>query len=466
MSDHRTIGRITTNALPAWRQAMTVTKRLYVVSSNKPGDAVGLTPNPVPTHFGDNATGSFGAGWDVMSGYSSGNLVESIGMHGTMVYATGGHTRLQNQMLGLPISNASPAHEWFEQPNYQTADVNGANLYYDPSSSVQTVGEDGATWNRAFPVRFGSWVFPRKLTDGSMGNGVPHGLRYATCAYVPPNVSGSDPLLVCILGPQGPFAQAYRPANVTDAEWFDAAWVWPSGRRKWPIHALNLRTRSWSRIGIQPDINGIGGFAASAIQVDAGSRKAWVSIDGSTALHFSLDFTAFPSTGEVAVGGVVTPAASIAPNRYSQGALTSGSPNGDLLWIWSSLSSNTALVIQNLKAGTNHTVDLSSKGLWLPIGLEKLGFSYDKDANRIIVVVPDGNPASLANGIACWELTVPPDFTNAASWTVTKTVLTTDAAVPTLTGLTMAEFYGKTRYLPWLGVCLVPFHTTMLGFRL
>lgn len=466
MSTRRTMGGHVTNVLPAWVQAMTVSKRLYVVNGTHPGNTTGLLlSSGFPTHFGDNVTGSFGAGWDVMSGYSSGVHYADASAFGRMEYRTGGHTRLQNQALGLDLNAGAPSYSWAEQPTYQTSDTAGANMYYDPGASVQTVGEDGASWNRVFPVKFDGWVYPRALTDGNMGNSVPHGMRYCTVCYVPAAASGSDPLLLAVLGPQGPFAVAYKPANVTDAEWFDPAWVHGSGRRKQGIYVKNLRTGAWSRVGLHPDLAGLGGFAAIAVTHEPYTRKCWVSVDGTTALHYSIDFTGFENTGTVTVGSVVTPAGSHAPNRYCQGAFTAGSRHGHRLWVWPSLSSNTDLVIQDVAAGTNSSVNLSSKGLWLPIGFEKVGTSFDPVNNRMLVIVPDGNPPSLTNGMALWEITIPASYTDVASYTVTKTILSTDAAVPALTGLTMAEFYGKTQYLPRLGVCLVPFHSTMLGFR-
>ena len=106
---------------PAWRAAMSATDTLYYVSSAADAGSVGYAPalTGAPTHFG--ATGSGGgagtAGEDVMSGYSSGTLLADVGGgNGTMVFGTGGHTRLQNQMLGLDLNADAPVYSWWQEP--------------------------------------------------------------------------------------------------------------------------------------------------------------------------------------------------------------------------------------------------------------------------------------------------------------------------------------------------------------
>ena len=93
----RTIGRVASVvSMPAWRQAMTSLDTLYNVSAAPPSQANSSIAFPggiVPYGFSTNED----YGWDVMSGYSSGVLLEDVGgPFGTMVFGSGGHTRIEN----------------------------------------------------------------------------------------------------------------------------------------------------------------------------------------------------------------------------------------------------------------------------------------------------------------------------------------------------------------------------------
>jgi hypothetical protein len=454
---------------PAWRAAMTLTNRLYNVSSNKPGEAAGLLPETLPSHYGTNVVSvNTGSGADIMAGYSSGTHLESEGGdYGTMIYGTGGHTRLQNQLLGLDLNDDSPAFFWWRQPEYKTGDTGGANLYYDTGSSVQTVGEDGTSWNREFPVRFDDWVYPRALTTGEMGDGAPHGFRYGFLAYVPASVTGSDPaLLVSTVRPQGPFSLAERPSNVTVAEWFNAANLYsPSGRRKWPFHLLNLTSNTWSVVGVMPDVDTTGFQGVCLSTVDVPSKRVYASFDNTNPNTMYLDFSGGLGSVTVSSATPATVTGSHGRGANSIGAFTTGHPT-KLLWYWPDLNNAGGLVIQNPGAGTYDAIDLTSKGLTIGIGHEKIGMSYDAENNRILIVQPV-NIADISEGIECYSITIPESHLTAADYTVSRVTLSVDAGVEALSNdLYIAEFYGKTRYLPTIGVCLVPFSRgKMLAFR-
>ena len=209
--------------VPAWRTAMTDTDTLYYVTAQAPSYAAALT---LPTRFGNSGTQpatATGAGWSVMSGYSSGTLLQDVGgPFGTMAYGTGGHAIIANQILGLDLNDDAPTWSWWHDPTYKTSDTGSADLYYAPSEETALVAggrgtaarirpgfetTDGAAWDRAFPVAFDGWIFPRKLTTGQMGDNVPHGFRYSSTAYVPASVTGTDPMFFAITAAQGPFDQ-------------------------------------------------------------------------------------------------------------------------------------------------------------------------------------------------------------------------------------------------------------------
>lgn len=479
----RTIGRQVSNVFPLWRRNMTVQDRLYNVSSNVPGVASGLVPNPLPNHFGVwSESPNFGSGEDVMSGYGSGTFLDGVGgAFGTMIYGTGGHTRLQNQILGLNLNQDAPTFFWWRQPEFQTSDTAGADLYYSPSEaaaiqagprgSVAVVNMSGgegafsAVWDGQFPVATTTgWVFPRRMNTGTLGNNAPHGYRYTIVCEVPARITGSDP---CILvggpRPQGPFALSEYPSGVNQALWFDPAARYPSGLRKWPFHLLNLRTGLWSIVGYWPD-QATSGFQGPSFFADPARQRVWASVDGSNPGVMYVDFSG--GLGAVTVSNITfaSPGGSNARQANSSGALTVGHPS-KLLWIWPNANNSGGLFIQDCLAGTTAAVDLTSKGLAVA-NHEKIGTTYDAQNNRVLIVQPI-NVSDPSQGIEYFSIPVPDNHTSAAAYTVTRRTLSVDPAVASLvTASGISEFYGKTRILPTLGnVILIPFSKgRMLGF--
>ena len=331
------IGSVDTGQPPAWRQAMVQTDRLYYVSTTAPGWTGDALNTPVPTHFGpnDQDTG-YGAGWDVMTGYSSGTLLEDIGgPWGTMVYGTGGHTRLQNQLLGLNLSPDAPSFSWWQQPQYQTAAVNGAELYYNPTEFAALpanrkilADESVARWDGGFPVGYDGWIYPAKMTTGQMGNNCPHGFRYATTCFVPASVTGGDSLYFASLGPQGPFAQSWKPLDGAANDWVKPEALFSGSLyRRSAFYFKNTRTGAWTEHKWQPDIR-LYGFTQQQCGVFRDLKRVYISGDeaGGTAGWWHIDMS--NGFANLTRSEWFRPSTQVAPNRYACGAWTDGHPSG------------------------------------------------------------------------------------------------------------------------------------------
>ena len=409
--------------------------------------------------------------WDVMSGYSSGTLLEDVGgAFGTMIYGTGGHTRIQNQILKFDLSANSPTFGWYQQPYFETSEVNGANLYWNPSefaalAANRKMSNGGGTestlsaaWlagGAGFPCGCEGWIFPRKMTTGQLGNNNPHGFRFATTTYVPPSMTGTGSGGITVAeGPQGPFSQGWLPsgAGVVAADMMNTSHLYSgSGRRKSIAWHKNTTTGAWSQIGgFQPDYS-IYGFVAQHTAVARDQRKVYVSADesGGAAVTWSIDYSA--GLAGATCSALVRPVSGASsPSRYSTGAFTDGHPDGRHLWYWMDLVGQSGgymvrLVVQDLDANTSYS--LAVTGLAVP-NSEQCGMSYDAARNRLLIVYMDGTTLKYAT------VHLPSVPTNAAGYVVTTYTPTFDSS--TAGTKSYAHFYGKTRYHAGLNCILVP----------
>lgn len=459
--------------LPTWRQAMTETDRLYKASAAPPSQADSSIVFPsgvVPYGFGNG-----GWGWDVMSGYSSGALLEDVGgPFGTLVFGTGGHTRIQNQILSLGISSDAPTFGWFQQPYFETSAVNGAELYYnraefDALPTQNKTGNGGGTevamtqvWRNAgapFPMGYEGWIFPRKIVTGQLGRNNPHGFRYMAPNYVPPSMTGTGSgAYVVVEAPQGPFAQSWQPAGSIASELVDPAGLWPSGRRKWPVWVKNVSTGHWERIasGFQPDYAPYG-FIRQHTAVARDQKRVYVSSDvgGGTAAWWYVDFAS--GVAGATISSLVAPSANVAPNRATSGAFTDGHPGGRHLWYWPDLLNPRGLVVQDLDAKTQTRLDIG-QGLDIPSSAAP-GMQYDSANNRIIVFRNDGGTLKYRT------ISLPADPLNVAGYAVSaERAVAVDASVPL--PVTPSHFYSKAPYHRQLGVVFIPQDQgPMLAFR-
>jgi len=468
----RTISRIGTvddGQMPAWRRAMTQSDRLYYVSAAAPGWTGGTLQRPLPTQFGPGEEDSqYGAGWDVLSGYSSGTWLEDVGgPWGTMVYGTGGHTRLQNQLLGLNLNPDSPAFSWWQQPQFQTAAVNGAELYYNPAefdalpaNRKILAGESVANWDGGFPVGFNGWIFPRKLVTGQMGNNCPHGFRYSSTCFVPASVTGGDSLYFAALGPQGPFAQSYIPSGSPVANWVQPEALFNNNQnRRVPYYFKNTRTGAWTEHKWQPDL-ALYGFTGQQCGVFRDMRRIYVSADraGGTAGWWHIDL----SNGLAGVrrSDWFSPTTNLAPNRYACGAWTDGHPSGRHMAYFPDLLNTGGLVVQDFDNNQQYRLPIG-KGLNIPANVERVGMSYDALGHRILVLLMDPTTQALFY----FSIGIPSDPLNAAAYTVSRRELGLQDPGMSSQLSDATTFARKTHLLPRLGVVLVPFgRHRMLGF--
>jgi hypothetical protein len=472
----RTIARVASVvSLPAWRQAMTQFDTLYNVGTAIPSSAnpsIAFPGGIVPYGFSTNDD----YGWDVMSGYSSGVLLEDVGgPFGTLVFGTGGHTRIQNQILSLGISDDSPAFGWFQQPYFETSAVNGAELYYnrtefDALAANRKTGNGGGTetamtaaWLAAgggFPMGYEGWIFPRKLVYGQLGNNNPHGFRYMAPNYVPSAMTGTGSGAYLIVeAPQGPFAESWLPSGASAADMVDPSARWPSGRRKWPVWCKDVYSGVWTRLAgvYQPDYLPYG-FIRQHTALAADQKRIYVSVDvgNGTAALWYIDFT--NGIAGATISSLISPSTAVAPNRGTTGAFTAGHPDGRHLWYWPDLLNPSGLIVQDLDAGTQARLSIG-QALNIPASDEP-GMQYDAANNRIVILQNRGNGVLTYRSVA-----LPSDPMNAGGYAVSaERSLAADASVGT--PVAPSYFYGKTRLHSQLGVMFVPQDRgPMLAFR-
>jgi hypothetical protein len=467
----RTVSRITSDATrrPAWREAMTQMDCLYYVTAVPAGWTGNTLNKPLPTHFGaSDEDVNWGAGWDVISGYSSGTLLEDVGgPWGTMVFGTGGHTRLQNQLLGMNLSQDVPGWSWWQQPMFKTSATRGAELYYNPSefealppNRIILPNDSIANWDGRFPVGFDGWIYPDKMVTGQMGDNGPHGFRYSSTCFVPASVTGGDSLYFATLGPQGPFAQSWRPGDSSNSAWLkpEALFDGDQGRRL-PYYFRNTSTGAWSEHKWQPAYQ-IYGFVQQQCAVFRDSRRIYVSGDrgNGTAGWWYIDMSNGMANHKVS--SRFEPAVPVAPNRAACGAWTDSHPQGKHLAFWPDLLNATGLIVQDFDSNVQAALNIG-KGLNVPANEGQVGMSYDPANNRIIMLLQDRE----ANELFYYSIGIPPDHLDASRYTVSRRTLTLSDPVMADQLTDATGFYGKTRLHPTLGVILVPFaRSRMLGF--
>ena len=472
----RTIGRVASVvSMPAWRQAMTSLDTLYNVSAAPPSQANSSIAFPggiVPYGFSTNED----YGWDVMSGYSSGVLLEDVGgPFGTMVFGTGGHTRIQNQILSLGISDDVPAFGWFQQPYFETSAVNGAELYYNRAEfnalpANRKTGDGGGTevamttaWlasGAVFPMGYEGWIFPRKLVYGQLGKNNPHGFRYMTPNYVPSAMTGTGAgAYLVVEAPQGPFSQGWLPSGASTADMVDPSARWPSGGRKWPVWCKDVFSGVWTRLagGYQPDYSAYG-FIRQHTAVAADQKRVYVSVDvgGGTAAYWFIDFT--NGIAGATISKLITPTTNVAPNRGATGAFTAGHPDGRHLWYWPDLLNPSGLIVQDLDSGTQTRLSVG-QGLNI-LSTDEPGMQYDAANNRILILQRyDGGVLKYRS------VSIPSDPSIAAGYVVSAErtlVANSSVAQP----VAPSRFYSKARLHSQLGVIFVPQDRgRMLAFR-
>lgn len=433
--------------------------------------------NPVPPHYGQSANNAdYGAGWDVVSGYSSCTLLSDVGgPHGTLVWGVGGHTRLQNQILGLNLNQDSPKFDWWQQPKWKTSSVGGAELYHNPAEAAALVAgprgsaarimtdntetASAAAWDRQFPVCTNTgWVWPAKMTTGQLGDNAPHGFRYHGTSYIPASVTGSDGMYLAILGPQGPFAQSYKPEGTLDSEWFVPEALISVNRRKWPYYLRNARTGAWSEHKWQPDEISIGGFGGPKIGVFSDIKRAYVVGNGFVGGSlrpgwYFLDFSA--GNGEHTRSQWLNTNSPIELSRYSNGAWSQGDRLGRHFAIFNVAAAGGQIAVYDFDAGSVAILNLSAQGYTYDANDSFTALAYDSAQSRVIVTMQH----YATKAISYFSIAVPDDLGNVSGYVVSgkRNVVADGSSAMSWSLATTAFFYGQTAMIhPTLGCVIIP----------
>jgi hypothetical protein len=270
-----TIGRMTTSAtsLPAWRQAMTSTDKLYAIG-DPPSVAV---PRIVWPSAGANNVLYAGTDSNVAFmhfAYGSSVFNPEEGTYGAMIFGGTGEAVIQDQLTRFTLSDNAPTWDFYQQPVYATslseAIAMNADAYYSiadaaaiPSIDRVPYGNEftfASTWNDVYPVAYSDWVIRRKLQTSWTGNSRPHMFRYGMPHYIPSSMTGTGTGAIIVHNRcwHGPFNGSAAPTNVVPSRWYDSANVWPiSGRQKHFLYAKDTSTKAWQRLSTPiPDFTG------------------------------------------------------------------------------------------------------------------------------------------------------------------------------------------------------------------
>jgi hypothetical protein len=249
------------------------------------------------------------------------------------------------------------------------------------------------------------------------------------------------------------------PTGATVAEWVNASHIWPSGNRKWPITVTNTQTKAVTILSqFVPDHTPYA-YTQPHSAFSRSEKRVYVSTDeaNGTCSYYYIDFT--NGVAGATVSSFIRPSGQDAsPWRGNSGAFTDGHPTGRKIWYWVDAITWTRLVMQDV--ANNQLLNLA-----IPGGEDFrtcLGMGYDPVGNRIIMLRFSQTVADLWE---CVTITIPSDPTNASGYVTTVTPLALGAGVSTPVP-EMFDFHGKSRYIPSLGVVLLPQGTgRMLAFR-
>ena len=492
----RSIARITSSSgatsLPAWRKAMLNADTVYQVGAS-PGTQALTWPGGIANPAGYTSGDCMG-GFDAMiDSYGGAVYAEDVGgPYGSMLYFSTGEDQFAEQIMAMSLYDDSPSYAWFQQPGFVTtlaaATAAGSDLYYNATdyaalAMAQKIDayatEAGwlTAWRAAgstFPVGWKNWVYWRKPDTFTQGSGSPWCFRYHANQFLPAAITGtgSPALVVNQHNAYGPF-RAWPPAfnTITDAEW--SSNVWPgTSRRKFGIHAMNLNSKAWERLsGVWVPDMAFGGFTTytHSARDDYARRIYYKGRGGIYHLDLSSGLVGASMSSAVDHAGSAD-----APFSEGNGALVTNDPLGRKLWYFQSVNTPNTLIVYDLVAQTSATLDLSARGLSLPATpgawpsyypyVPMLG-GYDPVNNKVhFVNIQRGGPAH------CHSFTVPTGgVTSAANYTVNsrQLALASGVSYPPVANDRPVWGYGdRCKYLPALGVCLLPQPSgAMLAFR-
>lgn len=468
-------------ATPAWLTAMTKVNTLY---------GVGETPSAVlpgrirwPATGANNRLESGGSDNNSLyltAGYGGSVFVPELGPRGTMVIGSTGEHCLTEQLLSFGLGEDTPSWNFFQQPLYATsaseADAFNADWYlnqaeYDAMPAWQKLEYTAdapaseswlATWaahGKSFPIGYDGWVARRKYgaQAGStlLGNNRPHWFRYSMPCFIPASFTGqaAGALLVNSQGTiYGPFNSAPIPSGSSDADWY--AEVWPSQARRCWLHAMNVRTREWQRLGAPvPSSSSVYGVAYPQAGVDLANKRVYYVTNGGNWAMYYADFSA-GLAGMTMVGPTeLTNTSGETDVSYNNlwCVPSSGALAGKRLWFFQD-AKNSAIIL--IDVDTNTLRRLAVTGL--PTGTWRFG--YDQANNLVYLTTVD-------TSVHCARFAIPTDYTNAAAYSV-ETLSIDLNGFELEAGANLSPYGQRSMYLNGLGVILVPMKAKqLLAFR-
>lgn len=476
VTSNRTIGRQTTNGQPAWRSAMTVGDRLYYVSASTidSANAAFDWPNKgIGWSLANNFSTNTNYARDQCTNYCSGTILyDDLGPHGSMVFGTGGHTRVQTQLLRCRLSEDAPTWDWWQNAVYETSDTGNNDFYWNPTEAASfpanrtiALPEDYSGWDGTFPMGWNGWVFPRKIKTGQTAANTIHGYRFNCVAYVPPSLTGTGRggLIATTHSPQGPFAQSWKPGSMPVASLLDGEAIQTVSGTNYRRNVMCLRDVGdglWRRVpGYAPYVPLYGEYVSPTVVVSERTKRAYVLFAkaGGNYGYYYVNLASGITSATYSSFTELTYASGAGnPTEYAMSAFTDGFSR-DLLYAVRN-ADKSKLVVMDLDNGIeyplaiNNTIDLMT-----PNGT----LMYDSLRHRLLHVRWD----SAAGTYRLWKITIPDDITNASAYGVTSSLLSVDASIGSLATPIETDRFGRISFHKRLGCVLIATRDArMMGF--
>lgn len=464
----RTFSRQVTNAMPAWRTAMSATDKVYTVGG-LPSNAGTELVWPAAGQGGVLMSGGGDANTSMMHySYGGSVFVPDLGTHGAMVFGATGEGSIHPQLTQFTMSEDAPRWRMFQQPDFATslaqANARDADWYWSPSEyaalssslKIDIVGENAfaAAWDgTTFPVGYKDWIARRKAGPSILGNNVPHFFRYNMPRYIPASMTGTGAgaIITNTRGTQyGPFSQGPMPAGTTpEGRWFADSWGGGSDRRKHYLFAMDVQTKAWQRLtNTLPDFAGYVDLASPYSCVDTQNKRVYYSTYNGS--NHALYYASFASglSGMTIVGPTNLTDLASGPGM-SQAANcvlavpTSGPNAGRRLWYLRDAGATPALLLIDIDNNTLRKLTITG----LPSAAEWWCFAYRASTNEIIISTKQPS-LGLAKS---YRIAIPTDPTSAAGYSVTATTLTLDTGV-TIEDVGGWQYGERNAYIDSLGV--------------
>jgi hypothetical protein len=477
----RTIGRQITNAYPQWRVDMEVTNTLYEV-----GDAPTVLTGKIVWPAAGANNFQFNGGGDgnsvyLHAAYGGSVYVSELGAYGAMVFGRTGEATIDSQLSTFTLSDNAPTWNMFQQPTYPISEAQAASMnadwFYGASIGTTDLGGPvqnltteaqftNGTWLGGFPVNYGNWSIRRKYANGGI-TGAPHFFRYNMPRYVSSAMTGTGvgAIVVNQRGTiYGPFSQGPMPAGeATASKWY--ADVWPSGRTKYYLWAMNVQTKAWTRLTDPvPDFTGYGSDLSTphACVDEANKRIYYSAYNGSSHALYYADFDS--GLGSVTLtnpANATDLAGGPAPSQSGNSVLCvpiSGANSGRRLWYMKDQNATPSLLLWDID--NNVLRRLSPSGL--PANADWWGFSYRASTNEVLI-----STRSTTNGVRSYRFTIPTDPTVTGNYSVSMTQIALNGIPLEAAGDAAPWLYGeRTKYLDSLGVILLTQrYGKMLAYR-